>query len=174
MKYSYVDNTDSQAEKSNLSKLLAIIVLIIILLLAIFLTTAHFIKKYSTLTKNENINSDVRAIAASLPKEPSTLFSRGGKITDIQSEYIVVQTRVRTDSLVPASAYEIRNLAVYYDINTEFTKKSIAEFNQTGIMPASEPASRNDLRIGDSVNVTANVNIKNLTTFTATEIELIY
>lgn len=173
MKYSFPDNSNPLPEKSNLNKILAIITITILVLFGLFLTTAYYIKKYSFQT-NKNINTNVRTIAAALPQEPDILYERGGIITDIQADFITVQTRVRTTSVTPATAYEMRNLTVYIDKNTVFTKKSIAEFNQTGIIPVAEPSSRNELRIGDLVNVKANINIKDLTTFTASGIELIY
>lgn len=174
MKYSFPDSTDSFSEKNNFSKIITIIIIVILILLGLFLATAYFINKNSNLNQNKNTNGQARTMSVSMPQEPAIIYKRSGQITDIQIEFFVIQTKVRTDSYDPALAYEMRNLSVYFDENTVFTKKNFSDFNQTQIIPESKSSSKKELHIGDTINVTASVNIKDLTSFTATEIELIY
>jgi len=149
-----------------------IIIIVVLVLLIIFTVLAYLIRNQNF--SNVGINTNTRAIAASLPREPTTVYERSGTITAISQTYITIQTRVRTNSYQAVNAYEYRTLTVNFDLSTNFTKKSVSEFTQTGIIPASESSSRSELHVGDTVNVKASVNIKDLDTFTAIQIEKIY
>lgn len=161
-------------EKSHLNKALIIIILLIFIFTGSFILAIYLIKKsFVNYNLNENISITDKVTNILFP-EPAVIYKRGGEIIEIKGNYLIIKSPIRTQSNELAQAYELKNLTVYLDNNTVFIKTSLSEYQQTKNVPASTPNSFNELKVGDEVNVMANVNIKNLTAFTATEVELIY
>lgn len=178
MEKSSLNNSQPLPEKDYFNKILIKLAIIIFALLIIFLVVAYLIQRSSKFTEQnpneQNLNdSSSKAIAATLPSEAATIYQRSGTITEIQAGYLVMQSRFRTGSSDPRNAYTMRSVTVYVDANTVYTKKSLTDFKQTKIVPSSQPSSKSELGIGDTINVRASVNIKNSTSFTATAIEKI-
>jgi len=164
-------------EKDNFNKILIILAIAVFSLIIIFLMAIYLLQKNRQLVE-ENLNTNQIIVESSykIPLEPEILYQRGGTIIDLQPTFLILRSQIRnnlnTDD--PNLAYELKDLIINLDENTHYLKRSLDLFRQTKITPPAESSSKSELKIGDQVNIRANVNIKNLTTFTATEVELIY
>lgn len=158
-------------EKSYFNKVIILLITLVFILFIIFILAIYLINK--NIITQDNLGEKGKAIAVVLPPEPNIIYKRSGSITNIQANSITVQSRVRTTSNNPATAYEMKTFTLSIDTNTIYTKRDFRNFNQTKIIPPSQPSNFGELRRGETIHYKSNVNIKGLTSFYVTNIELI-
>lgn len=151
---------------------LLIFIIFSFIILIIFLLLIW--KKTPEISKQTNGGEDPRALVAILPKEAPVVYVRGGIITQKKDNYFVITSQVRSDEDDPALAFTEKTFTIYFNNETRFIKSNYQNFNQTQIVPIPEPAQKSEFKTGQSINARSTTNIKNLDSFTASEIELIY
>lgn len=125
-----------------------------------------------------NQNSDVMNTTngLSVTPEPTVITSRTGTVTKLSGSSLTFQSPVYNDE---KRIYEKIDLTAHYTETTvflEIDRRSLPVPPMPG-QPAPAPASREiekgDLRVGDTVDISASVNIRAEKDFTATEVRKI-